>query len=73
MKPPIIVLCVLLLPLLIICPLKAQLSECSTFSDTPYHYELEEDYISYRNLLKAQEWEKAYPLWKKIYELAPLR
>ena len=48
-----------------------KLSPCPKFSDAPNPDQVETDYVLYRDFLKAGDWDRAYELWKKVYEVAP--
>ncbi len=47
------------------------LSSCPKFSDAPNPDEAETNYVLYRDFLRANDYEKAYELWQKVYEVAP--
>lgn len=47
------------------------LSPCPKFSDAPNRDELENNYIIYRDFLKAQKYDQAFELWQMVYNGAP--
>ncbi len=47
------------------------LSPCKKFSDAPNPDQAETDYVLYRGFLKEGDWDKAYELWQKVYDVAP--
>ncbi len=47
------------------------LSPCPKFSDAPNPDEALENYVLYRDFIKAGEWDKAYAYWQKVYPVAP--
>lgn len=44
---------------------------CATFNDVPNKQQVMENYVLYRDFLKAGEWDRSYELWKKVAEAAP--
>ncbi len=52
-------------------PIEEGLSACAKFSDAPYPDQTLEDYVLYRDFLKANDWETAFSYWKKVYAVAP--
>ncbi|MCB0628754.1 MAG: hypothetical protein R2824_21960 [Saprospiraceae bacterium] len=52
-------------------PAKENLSPCPKFSDAPNPDEAETNYVLYRDFLRVNDYEKAYELWQKVYEVAP--
>lgn len=52
-------------------PVDENLSPCPKFSDAPNPDEAETNYVLYRDFLRADDYDKAYELWKKVYEVAP--
>jgi tetratricopeptide (TPR) repeat protein len=52
-------------------PEDENLSPCPKFSDAPNPDEVETNYVLYRDFLRVEDYEKAYDLWKKVYEVAP--
>ncbi|MCR9289307.1 hypothetical protein OAF63_01320 [Saprospiraceae bacterium] len=47
------------------------LSPCPKFSDAPNPDQVIEDYVLYRDFMKAKDWDGAFEKWKKVYEVAP--
>jgi tetratricopeptide (TPR) repeat protein len=47
------------------------LSPCQKFRDAPYPDQVETNYVIYRDFLRAGEWDKAFELWKEVYNVAP--
>ncbi|MEM9888413.1 MAG: hypothetical protein AAF849_21140 [Bacteroidota bacterium] len=47
------------------------LSPCPKFSDAPNEEELLDTYVLYRDALKLNQLDRAFELWKKVYEAAP--
>jgi len=47
------------------------LSKCPKFTDAPNPDQAENDYVIYRDFLKAGTYDQAFELWKKVYEVAP--
>ena len=47
------------------------LSPCTKFSDIPNGDEMTDNYIIYRDMLKAKDWDGAFKNWKKVYAAAP--
>ncbi len=47
------------------------LSPCPKFRDAPNPDQVETNYVLYRDFLKVKDWNKAFELWKKVYEVAP--
>ncbi len=47
------------------------LSPCPKFLDAPNPDQVETNYVLYRDFLKVKDWNKAFELWKKVYEVAP--
>ncbi|MCI5082250.1 MAG: hypothetical protein MRY78_11165 [Saprospiraceae bacterium] len=47
------------------------LSPCPKFRDAPNRDEAETNYVLYRDFLKANDINKAFELWKKVYAVAP--
>ncbi len=52
-------------------PQEENLSPCDKFRDAPYPDQAETNYVLYRDFLRAGQWEDAFPLWKRVYEVAP--
>ena len=50
---------------------KKDLSPCPKFMDAPNPDEVETNYVLYRDFLKAEEYNKAFELWQKVYAVAP--
>lgn len=48
-----------------------ELSPCPKFKDAPDEDEAETNYVLYRDLLKKNEWDKAFVYWRKVYREAP--
>lgn len=48
-----------------------QLSPCDKFSDTRDPDQAETDYVIYRNLLKANEMDRAFDKWRTVYANSP--
>lgn len=48
-----------------------KLSPCPKFSDAPNPDQASTDYVLYRDAMKAREWDRAFDLWKKVYEVSP--
>ena len=48
-----------------------ELSPCPKFSDAPDPNQAENNYVIYRDFLRAGDWEGAHKLWKEVYEVAP--
>ncbi len=46
-------------------------SPCPTFKDAPNEDEVIEAYVLCRDEIRAGRYENAYPLWKKVYDVAP--
>lgn len=51
--------------------LTASKNPCATFDDAPNVDEVKRNYVLYRDFLKAEDWDGAYELWKKVYAVAP--
>ncbi len=47
------------------------LSPCPKFSDAPNPDQILEEYVLYRDFLKAGDWPGAYEKWQKVYEISP--
>ncbi len=47
------------------------LSPCPKFTDTPNPGLVEDNYVIYRDFLKTQQIDKAYKLWRGVWEVAP--
>ena len=47
------------------------LSDCPKFSDAPNPDQALEDFVLYRDFLRAGDWDMAFEKWKKVYEVAP--
>ncbi len=47
------------------------LSPCPKFRDAPNPDDAETNYVLYRDFLRVNDWDKAFQLWKKVYEVAP--
>jgi len=52
-------------------PAQSELSPCAKFPDAPDPDKAETNYVLYRDFLRAREWERAFELWKEVYEVAP--
>ena len=48
-----------------------QLSPCKNWLDAPNKDEIIEWHVLYRDQMKVENYEEAYPMWKKAYEAAP--
>jgi len=46
-------------------------SQCRTWTGHPDEGELMEVYVWYRDCLKLNQYEKAFPFWEKVYKAAP--
>ena len=44
---------------------------CATFEDSPMGEDAITAHVLYRDFLKQEKYEKAFPLWKKAYTIAP--
>lgn len=44
---------------------------CGTFEDSRYGEDAITAHVLYRDLIKREQYEKAFPLWKKAFEIAP--
>jgi hypothetical protein len=44
---------------------------CATFDDATNINEVKRNYVLYRDFLKAEDWDGAFDLWKKVYKVAP--
>ncbi|HKK78961.1 MAG TPA: hypothetical protein VJ933_05000 [Phaeodactylibacter sp.] len=47
------------------------LSPCPKFRDAPDPDDAETSYVLYRDFLRAGDWDRAFELWQKVYEVAP--
>ena len=47
------------------------LSPCPKFKDAPNPDDAETHYVLYRDFLKVNEWNKAFQMWQKVYEVSP--
>lgn len=47
------------------------LSPCPKFSDAPNPETVMDNYVLYRDALKLDQLDRAFELWKKVYEVAP--
>lgn len=47
------------------------LSPCAKFTDAPNPDEAETNYVIYRQMLKAKEWDTAFERWKTVYATSP--
>ncbi|MEL7021676.1 MAG: hypothetical protein AAGK47_08710 [Bacteroidota bacterium] len=47
------------------------LSPCPNFLDAPNPDEAETNFVLYRDFMRAGDWDRAYELWQKVYEVAP--
>lgn len=52
-------------------PVDENLSDCPKFSDAPNPDQALEDFVLYRDFLRAEDWETAFEKWKKVYAVAP--
>ncbi|MEM9849997.1 MAG: hypothetical protein AAF847_19055 [Bacteroidota bacterium] len=52
-------------------PVEEGLSPCPKFSDAPNQDEVMDNYVLYRDALKVNQLDRAFELWKKVYEVAP--
>lgn len=52
-------------------PKEKPTSPCPTFNDAPYPEEALENYVLYRDFIKAEDWKTAFDYWKKVYAVAP--
>ncbi|MCB0638460.1 MAG: hypothetical protein KDC54_17645, partial [Lewinella sp.] len=48
-----------------------ELSPCPKFTDAPNQDDAETWYVLYRDFLRAQDYDKAYNYWRRVYEVAP--
>ena len=46
-------------------------SQCRTWTGHLEEKELMENYVWYRDCLKLNKYEKAFPFWEKVYKAAP--
>lgn len=44
---------------------------CLTFDEVPNKQDVMQNYVLYRDFLKAGDWDGAFELWKKVYATAP--
>lgn len=44
---------------------------CPTFDDAPYPDEAIEQYVLYRDFIKAEDYKTAFDYWKKVYAVSP--
>jgi len=47
------------------------LSPCPKFQDAQNQDEAEDNYVIYRDMLKAKQWAQAFAHWQKVYAVAP--
>lgn len=47
------------------------LSPCPKFADAPNPDQILEEYVLYRDFMKANDWPGAFEKWQKVYEVAP--
>jgi len=47
------------------------LSPCKKFTDAPNPDDAETNYVIYRQMLKAKDWDEAYKSWQKVYAVSP--
>jgi hypothetical protein len=52
-------------------PQQEDLSPCPKFQDAPNPDEAETNYVLYRDFMRANDWDQAYELWRKVYAAAP--
>lgn len=52
-------------------PADENLSPCPKFADAPNPDEIETNYVLYRDFLRADDYQKAFDLWQKVYAVAP--
>lgn len=52
-------------------PIDEDFSPCPKFSDAPNPDQTLEDFVLYRDFLRAGEWDNAFEKWKKVYAVAP--
>ncbi len=52
-------------------PQDKNLSPCPKFRDAPNPDQASTNYVLYRDFLKAGDWDRAFDLWKRVYEVAP--
>lgn len=52
-------------------PVEEDLSDCPKFSDAPNPDQTLEDFVLYRDFLRAEDWDMAFEKWKKVYAVAP--
>ena len=52
-------------------PIDEDLSDCPKFSDAPNPDQALEDFVLYRDFLRAGDWDGAFEKWKKVYAVAP--
>ena len=48
-----------------------KLSPCPKFTDAPNPSQVEDNYVIYRDFLRAGDVPKAYALWQEVYKVAP--
>lgn len=46
-------------------------AQCETWVDSPTKDQAEEAHVLYRQFIKAEQFEEAFPYWQKAFELAP--
>jgi tetratricopeptide (TPR) repeat protein len=44
---------------------------CERFQDLTYGEEFKQDYVLYRDRIRANDFEGAFPMWKRVYENTP--
>ena len=47
------------------------LSPCPRFTDAPNPEQILDEYVLYRDFMKAGDWTGAFKKWQKVYEIAP--
>ncbi len=52
-------------------PKKEDLSPCPKFEDAPNSEQVIEDFVLYRDFLRAGDWDNAFEKWQKVYAIAP--
>ena len=49
-----------------------EISGCETWNGKPYEEEAIETHVIYKDFMRFEEFDQAYPLWQKAFELAPM-
>ena len=58
-------------PVVVQEPPKESLSPCPKFTDAPNSEQVIEDFVLYRDFLRAGDWDNAFEKWQKVYAIAP--